>query len=77
MLFRSSEDFSEYWLTGKVPSALLHIGAVNAAKFAEIQRTGIPGPAPHSPEWLPDREPTLKGAMLAEVTMLLDLLPAK
>jgi hippurate hydrolase len=73
----TSEDFSEYWLTGKVPSALLHIGAVNAAKFAEIQRTGIPGPAPHSPEWLPDREPTLKGAVRAEVTMLMELLPAK
>jgi hypothetical protein len=26
--------------------ALLHIGAVNAEKFAEIQKTGIPGPAP-------------------------------
>src|SRR5256714_826095 len=51
----TSEDFAQYWVTGKVPSALLHIGAVNAAKFAEIQRTGVPGPAPHSPEWVPDR----------------------
>jgi hippurate hydrolase len=69
----TSEDFAEYWTAGKVPSALLHIGAVNAAKFAEIQRTGIPGPAPHSPEWSPDREPTLKGAIRAEVTELLEL----
>jgi hippurate hydrolase len=67
----TSEDFSEYWSIGNVPSALLHIGA---AKFAEIQRTGIPGPAPHSPEWAPVREPTLKGAMRAEVTELMELL---
>jgi hippurate hydrolase len=69
----TSEDFAEYWNTGKVPSALLHIGGVNPAKFAEIQQTGIPGPAPHSPEWAPDREPTLKGAIRAEVTELLEL----
>lgn len=70
----TSEDFAEYWNTGKVPSALLHIGAVNASRFAEIQKAGIPGPAPHSPEWAPDREPTLKAAIRAEVTELLELL---
>lgn len=73
----TSEDFAEYWTIGKIPSALLHIGAVNAAKFAEIQKTGIPGPAPHSPEWSPDREPTLKGAIRAEVTELLELFKEK
>lgn len=73
----TSEDFSDYWVTGKVPSALIHIGAVNAAKFAEIQKTGIPGPAPHSPEWAPDYAPTLKGAIRAEATMLLELLRGK
>ena len=73
----TSEDFAQYWVTGKVPSALLHIGAVNAAKFEEIRKTGIPGPAPHSPEWAPDREPTLKGAIRAEVTELLALLQGK
>jgi hippurate hydrolase len=50
---------------------------VNAAKFAEIRKTGIPGPAPHSPEWAPDREPTLKGAIRAEVTELLELFKGK
>jgi amidohydrolase len=73
----TSEDFAQYWVTGKVPSALLHIGAVNAAKFEEIRKTGIPGPAPHSPEWAPDREPTLKAAMRAEVTELLTLFQGK
>ncbi len=73
----TSEDFGQYWITGKVPSALLHVGAVNAEKFAEIQKTGIPGPAPHSPEWAPDREPTLKGAIRAEVTELTELFNGK
>ncbi len=73
----TSEDFAQYWVTGKVPSALLHIGAVNAAKFAEIQKTGVPGPAPHSPEWAPDREPTLKAAIRVEVTELLELFKAQ
>ena len=69
----TSEDFSEYGRAG-VPVVLLHIGAVNAATLAESKRTGVPVPAPHSPEWLPELEPTLKGAVRAEVAALLDLL---
>ena len=69
----TSEDFAQYGAAG-VPSALLHIGAVNPAKLEESRRSGIPVPAPHSPEWAPDYEPTLKGAIHAEVTALLELL---
>ena len=69
----TSEDFAQYGAAG-VPSALLHIGAVNRARLDESRRTGIPVPAPHSPEWAPDYEPTLKGAIRAEVTALLELL---
>jgi amidohydrolase len=68
----TSEDFAEYGRAG-VPSLLLHIGAVNPAKLAESRRTGIPVPAPHSPEWLPDLEPTLKAAIRGETVALLDL----
>jgi amidohydrolase len=68
----TSEDFAEYGVAG-VPSALLHIGAVEPGKLEEARRTGIPVPAPHSPEWAPAREPTLKGAIRAEVTELLEL----
>jgi len=68
----TSEDFAEYGRAG-VPALLLHIGAVNAAKLAESRRTGIPVPAPHSPEWLPDLEPTLKAAVRGETVALLDL----
>ena len=72
----TSEDFAEYGLAG-VPSALLHIGAVEPRKLAAARQTGIPVPAPHSPEWAPDREPTLKGAIRAEVTALLELFGGK
>ena len=68
----TSEDFAEYGLAG-VPSVLLHIGAVDPAKLAAARQTGIPVPAPHSPEWAPEREPTLKAAIRAEVTALLEL----
>ena len=69
----TSEDFAEYGVAG-VPSVLLHIGAVSPARLSEARATGIPVPAPHSPEWAPDREPTLKGAIRAEVTALVELL---
>ena len=68
----TSEDFSEYGRAG-VPSALLHIGAVDPEKLAAAHATGVPVPAPHSPEWAPLREPTLKAAVRAEVTALLEL----
>src|SRR5215470_3182808 len=68
----TSEDFAEYGRAG-VPSLLLHVGAVTPAKLAESRRTGIPVPAPHSPEWLPDLEPTLKAAIRSETVALLDL----
>lgn len=68
----TSEDFAEYGVAG-VPSALLHIGAVNPAKLAEARKTGVPVPAPHSPEWAPDLQTTLKAAIRAEVTELLEL----
>ena len=70
----TSEDFTEYGRAG-VPSVLLHIGAVSPAALADARRTGIPVPAPHSPQWLPELEPTLKGAVLAETAALIDLLP--
>ena len=69
----TSEDFAQYGAAG-VPIALLHIGAVNRDKLDESRRTGIPVPAPHSPEWAPEYEPTLKAAIRAEVTALLELL---
>ena len=72
----TSEDFAQYGLAG-VPSVLLHIGAVAPEKLAKANETGIPVPAPHSPEWAPDREPTIKGGIRAETTELLELFRGK
>ncbi len=69
----TSEDFSEYGRAG-VKAALLHIGAVDPGKLAESRRTGIPVPAPHSPQWAPVRDVTLKAAVHAETIALLNLL---
>lgn len=69
----TSEDFAQYGLAG-VPSVLLHIGAVDPKRLAAARDTGIPVPAPHSPQWAPEREPSLKAAVRAEVTALLELL---
>ena len=69
----TSEDFAEYGRAG-VPAVLLHIGAVAPARLEEARRTGNPVPAPHSPEWLPALEPTLKGAIQAETAALVELL---
>lgn len=68
----TSEDFAEYGLAG-VPSVLLHVGAVDPVQFVAARQGGVPVPAPHSPEWAPAREPTLKGVIRAEVTALLEL----
>jgi len=72
----TSEDFAEFGVTG-VPSVLLHIGAVSQVKLDEARRTGTPVPAPHSPEWAPDLEPTLKAAVRAETAAILELLSRK
>jgi metal-dependent amidase/aminoacylase/carboxypeptidase family protein len=72
----TSEDFAEYGLAG-VPSTLLHIGAVDAADLAKSRETGIPLPAPHSSEWAPVLEPTLKGAIQAEVAAITELFGRK
>ena len=69
----TSEDFSQYGLAG-VPSLLLHIGAVDPAKLAEAQQSGAKLPGPHSPQWAPERDTTLKAAIAAETAVMLDFL---
>jgi len=72
----TSEDFSQYGLAG-VPAVLLHIGAVDPAKLAAAKQSGTILPGPHSPQWAPEREPTLKAAIKAETAILLDLFGSK
>jgi hippurate hydrolase len=71
----TSEDFALYGRAG-VPAVLLHIGAVDPVKLAAARSSGSPVPAPHSPQWAPHLEPTLKGAVRGEVAALLELFRA-
>ena len=68
-----SEDFSEYGRAG-VPAVVVFVGAVPAQKFEQAKSAGTPLPSLHSSEWAPDREPTIKAGVTAEVTAALELL---
>ena len=67
------EDFSQFGLAG-VRAVLLHVGAVDPKKLEESHKSGVPVPAVHSPLFAPEREPTIKAAMAAEVAVLEDLM---
>lgn len=67
------EDFSEYTLAG-VTATIFYVGGVEPAKFAAAKQSGTVLPGLHSSLWAPDREPTLKTAVMAETAMLMDLM---
>ena len=70
-----SEDFSLFGRTvEKIPICLFRIGAVDPAKVAESERTGVPLPSLHSSKFAPVPEPTIKTGITAMTATLLDLL---
>jgi amidohydrolase len=69
----ASEDFSEYGLAG-VPAAILRLGAADPAALAKANAAGTELPSLHSALFAPDRDPTLRTGVEAEVAMLLDVL---
>ncbi len=71
----ASEDFAEFHLAG-VPTLMLRIGAVEQTKYDAAMKSGTPLPSLHSALFAPDRSPTIKSAMLAEVLSLRELMPA-
>jgi hippurate hydrolase len=68
-----SEDFSEYQHAG-VPSLMLRIGAVEQTKYEAALKSGEPLPSLHSALFAPDRGPTIKATVAAEVVALRELL---
>jgi hippurate hydrolase len=68
-----SEDFSEYGLAG-ASTMILDLGAIEPGAFAEARRSGRPVPGLHTAGFAPDREPTIKTGVRAEVAVLLELL---
>jgi amidohydrolase len=69
----ASDDFALLHENG-ITATMFGVGAADPQKFAEAQKTGVPLPSNHSPLFAPDREPTLKTAMMAEVIALRELL---
>lgn len=69
------EDFSQYGRTvEKVPICLFRIGAIDPAKVAESERTGVSLPSLHSSKFAPVPEPTIKTGITAMTAVALDLL---
>jgi amidohydrolase len=69
----ASEDFAEFQLAG-IPTLMLRIGAVEQVKYDAAMKFGTPLPSLHSSQFAPDREPTIKAAMTAEVLALRELM---
>jgi amidohydrolase len=67
-----SEDFSEFGLAG-VPAVQLDLGAANPEALVKARAGGGELPSLHSSQFAPDRDPTLRTGVAAEVAMLLDL----
>lgn len=70
----ASEDFSQFHQAG-IPTVMLRIGAVEPGRFASAGNGGPPLPSLHSSLFAPDREPTIKTAIAAEVVSLRELMP--
>ena len=71
----ASEDFAEFQLAG-IPTLMLRVGAVEQGKYDAAMKSGAPLPSLHSSQFAPDREPTIKAAMTAEVLALRELMPS-
>jgi hippurate hydrolase len=70
-----SEDFGRFGLDNhQILICQFRLGAVDAAKLAESQRTGEPLPGLHSSLWAPVPEPTLRTGVKAMSSAVLDLM---
>jgi amidohydrolase len=68
------EDFGEYGRTSdKIPICMMGLGAVEAERVAESERSGRPLPSLHSALFRPVPEPTIKTGVLTLVVAVLDL----
>jgi len=65
-----SEDFGRFGLGGKIPTVMMHVGAVDPARLASGERV----PGLHSSGFAPVPEPTLRTAIKSMTSMALELL---
>ncbi len=70
----ASEDFGAWSLPDhSVPVFCFWLGASDPAKVQESERTGVPLPATHSPQFAPVAEPTLRTGVQALTALTLSL----
>jgi hippurate hydrolase len=73
-----SEDFGEFGLpTREIPTCLFWLGTADPALLAHSRETDIPLPYIHSPHYAPVVEPAIETGILAMVSAVRELLPAK
>lgn len=72
-----SEDFGSFGAAANIPSVLMFVGGVDPKRLEEAKRTGETLPSLHSSKWAPDLEPTMRTAILTEVSSALDLFNGK
>jgi amidohydrolase len=72
------EDFGLLGRTpDRIPICMFSVGSVERERFEESRRTGKPLPSVHSSLYYPDAEPTIKTAVLAMATAVMDLMAGK
>jgi amidohydrolase len=69
----TSEDFSQYGQNG-AKAVLIHVGAQEPQLFANAKQSGEHLPQLHTAQWKPDREPTIKTAIMVETAAVMELL---
>jgi amidohydrolase len=74
----ASEDFGAWSLPDhSIPVFCFWLGASDPAKVKESERTGIPLPATHSPQFAPVPEPTIRTGVVAMTAMAISLFTEK
>ncbi len=71
----ASEDFGTWGLPDhSIPTFCFWLGASDPAKVKESERTGVPLPATHSPQFAPVPEPTIRTGVVAMTAFAMALL---
>ena len=70
-----SEDFGLFGLEGhQIPTLMLRVGAIDADRIADSQKTGVPLPSLHSALFWPVPEPTIRTGVKAMTLAVMELM---
>lgn len=69
-----SEDFGQFGLEGhKIPTFMFMVGAIDADRIANSEKSGVPLPSLHSSLFWPVPEPTIRTAVKAMTVAVIEL----